>query len=42
MPEPNPAQFEDRYENALVELLKKRLAKRSSLPRPDRPRVWSI
>ena len=40
----DPSQFEDRYETALVELLKKKEAgeKIELPPRPDRPRVWSI
>jgi len=38
----DPAQFEDRYETTLVELLKKKPVKKSSPPRLDRHRAWSI
>ena len=39
----DPSQFEDRYEKpSLTCLRRKRLAKRSSLSRRDRRRVWSI
>ena len=39
----DPAQFEDRYEKALLDLLKKKEAvKRFSPPRQDRYRAWSI
>ena len=39
----DPAQFEDRYENALVDLLKKKEAgERLNPPRQDRHRAWSI
>ena len=39
----DPAEFEDRYENALADLLKRKEAgKRSNLPRKVRRRRWSI
>jgi DNA end-binding protein Ku len=39
----DPAQFEDRYENALVDpSRRKRLVRRLSPPRQDRHRAWSI